>query len=216
MKEVPMLFDAESVRGILAGIKIQTRRVLKPQPEHVPDGYYFDAYNGGPNWNFWTPDDKMANGIQGDKKNSCQWRAKCQVGTILWGKETFCNHPYFSLIYRADKPDGEPPNKNWDDVWTPSIFMPRKFSRLLLRVTEVRVQRVQDISPEDAIAEGLLCDEFPIGGEMVKKYGCAGWQHQWLRQSPVDAYERRWNEVNGKDSWQRNEWCWCYTFERIT
>jgi hypothetical protein len=207
MKEVPMLFDAESVRGILAGIKTKTRRtqgleVINECPDHWEIVWQGVEEKSG-KW-----------GAHFDQKSCSNFcKAKAGPGFGLWARETFSLEPKRycgdKVVYRAD---GKPSRMSWK----PSIFMPRKFSRLLLRVTEVRVERVRDISPGDAIAEGLLCDEFPIGGEMVKKYGCAGWQDQWFRQSPVDAYERRWNEVNGKGSWSKNPWVWCYTFERIT
>lgn len=99
---------------------------------------------------------------------------------------------------------------------------PRNFpiwvSRITLEITGVRVERVQDISPEDAISEGLLSDEFPIGGDSVQKYGLEGWQHRHWRQSPVDAFEYLWDSINGRRTgcaWKDNPWCWCISFRRI-
>ncbi len=84
------------------------------------------------------------------------------------------------------------------DRWTPSIFMPRWASRITLEVRRVRVERVQSISEADAIAEGLVSDEFPIGCEHVRKYGLVGWEHRWFNESPIEAYRRLWNSINLK------------------
>lgn len=104
--------------------------------------------------------------------------------------------------------------------WTPSIHMPRWASRITLEITDVRVEQVQEISEADAEAEGLISDEFPIGGEYIRKYGLEGWEHRHFRISPVDAFERLWDSINaeraqGAFAWAQNPWVWCITFKRV-
>lgn len=162
-KEVPFLFDAESVRGILDGRKTQTRRIIKPQPIAM---FHLTAKN-----------------------------CKVEVGSVLWVKETFCNHSYFGLIYRADKPKGAKPRDNWEEAWTPSIFMPKALCRIRLRCTAVKFERLQSISFEDCLAEGMDQD---------------------YEASTKAAYAVRWEAIHGKGSWQKNPWVFAYTFERLT
>ncbi len=158
MKETPIIMQPESVRGILAGTKTQTRRIAKvpeyvrgseaPQkkrgeaPKHAEP--YFDAYDGGPFWCWWDEYDRQGDGI------------KCPYGVAgerLWVKESWAmNDPPSGAIYRADDP-----SNHWlmDGKWKNPMFIPRQYSRLTLEITGLRVGRVQDISESDAKAEGV-------------------------------------------------------------
>ncbi len=127
-----------------------------------------------------------------------------------WGKEWRWPH------YRATDPDpdltctregcrtceaGEP-----GPHWRRSIHMPRWASRILLEITDVRVQRLQEISQDDAVAEG--CDDIrdmkPLPGRVMYAGG------------PRDAYQILWESINGAGSWDANPWVWAITFKRIT
>lgn len=213
-REIPFLFTGPMVRAILDGSKTETRRVVKPQPVNVPDGYYFAPYNKGPKWNLWTPDHKMANSFQGDTKDSCQWTAKTQAGDIIWVKEAhywdrFEEVPQekpedfpVDFYYRADGEccqqipecqcgsEGKP-------KWRPSIFMPRWASRIDLLCTAVRVERLHEITEDGAIAEGI-----PKASEEADKW-------------PTKAYKDLWESINGEGSWQENPFVFVYQFRRI-
>ncbi len=159
--ERPILFSGPMVRALLDGRKTQTRRIVKPQPSDyraqsvAPQASrgeppknaapYFDAYNGGPHWCWWDEYNR-----QGP-----DW-IKCPYGTpgdTLWVRETFCPADTRSgFAYCADTPLG---SDQRGMGWRSSIHMPRQASRLTLNITDVRCERLQDISRRDAIAEGL-------------------------------------------------------------
>lgn len=219
MKEKPILFSCEMVRAILDGRKTQTRRVITPQPypSKVGDGL----------WGVKTKRSEKAmaliNATPDDVVYWCkQWCPYGYAGDQLWVRETwgmilpestgnqwytirnarpFQLHPESNpvdgiagAIYRAD---GEFEFTTGWDKWKPSIFMPRWASRITLDVVNVRVEQVQDISEQDAYAEGI--DRSP---KMPHP-------RQWFREL--------WNSINAKRGygWERNPWVWVITFSPI-
>jgi hypothetical protein len=217
MTEHPILFSGPMVRAILDGSKTQTRRVITPQPpalQKLPAGHYFDAYNGGPNWNFWTSDHKMDNGIAGPKDNSCQWTCPFgKKGDILWVRETFSvldadEGP--AVCYRAtDHRDCGP--------WQPSIFMPRDFCRITLEITDIRAMRLAPISEEDFIAEGGRM-EHPADPAVAKVAAYKGFSiGRGVWKTENFAFKDLWDTLNAKRGWgwETNPWVWTITFKRI-
>lgn len=229
MKERPILFSGPMVRALLRGEKTQTRRAVKPQPAY---GCRYEMNGAGthalhlsdvPGREFVPPTPRSV-----DHLLPCPYG---EPGDRLWVRETWApcddlvlNHDLDdpeNVAYRADLSarffDGLQPldttNWNWDFVgtgtkrgWRPSIFMPRWASRITLEVTEVRVQRVQDISPEDAEAEGCVC----IGGHDVPLFtDTIGGEHL----DPRGAYQALWTKINGAASWDANPWVWAITFK---
>jgi hypothetical protein len=172
------------VRAILEGWKIQTRRIVNNMPTEVPGGY-FDAYNKENWWNWWTKDHRPAL-----PQINCPYG---NLGDRLWVRETWAPafEPY-EFIYRADNVDPI-------DRWRPSIHMPRWASRITLEVESVRVERLNDCSAEDALAEGVS-DRDPDTG---------AWQN------PKEQYADLWESINGPGSWEANPWVWVVTFRRI-
>jgi hypothetical protein len=197
MKEHPIIFSTEMVKAILQNWKTQTRRVIKQQPKHVrwcpvQSGRYdgWEDEHGKP---FPCP-----YGIPGDR---------------LWVRETFAivdnferdrwNDPGYP-IYKAD---GEtPPYK-----WTPSIHMPRWASRLTLEIVNVRVERVQEISKADAIAEGLERDE--QGFWFVEAEG-----NVFYNKDPRSIYAALWDKLNAKRGygWDVNPLVWVIEFQKVS
>lgn len=177
MKERPILFSAPMVRAILEGRKTQTRRVIKPQPESHLDP---DSVKGA--WESGFIDVKCPYGQPGDR---------------LWVRETFAwlpdglnadqNHGRYH--YRAD---GDLAVK-----WQPSIHMPRIASRITLRIKDVRVERLQDISDADALAEGVDQTNTSIRGYAAERF------------------KRLWSSINGADSWHSNPWVWVIEFKKV-
>ena len=117
----------------------------------------------------------------------------------LWVKETFrLGHQSLaepSVIYRADD------NEVWGGPWKPSIFMPRKFSRITLELTGVRVERLQDISRGDCMAEGCPFPNIAMS--------------QPNATDPQNWYSELWESINGKGSWDKNPFCWVIEFRRL-
>lgn len=209
MKERGILFSAPMVRALLAGTKTQTRRLMKPQPELVPDEKLLGRRPGS----WWWPSRTYQSMIDvpGEVTDTC-----CpygERGDRLWVRETFClAHPDYHnegdglgrpvrddgrwCFYRATDPDVESGDKEGASPWRPSIFMPRWASRITLEVTSVRVERVQDISEADARAEGVEPLQMDGG-------------------SYIPRYEGLWCQINGAGSWAANPWVWVVEFRRI-
>jgi len=196
MKEHPIIFSSPLVRAILEDRKTQTRRVIKPQPEIVDKEPRYRKNT----WALWS--DKIPK-YKGGLIVSCPYG---KPGDLLYVKETW--RPIASseqLLYRADIYNV----MAWDEFgkWHPSIHMPRWASRITLEITDVRVERVQEISEENAIAEGMQGD---IYGED-------------MGISPrVDSHSVRinfmdlWDSINLKRGygWDVNPWVWVLGFKK--
>jgi hypothetical protein len=148
-KEKAIVFSTEMVKAILKGRKSQTRRVIKPQPVWTNPPW---KENPGPAWVYkgtcWYKKENMTD-------MAVEHYAPYKVGDILWVREIFTSTREGNYIYKADPifNDCGPGDISWD--WKPPIHMPREAARLFLKVKSVRVERLQDISEEDARAEGV-------------------------------------------------------------
>lgn len=192
MKERPILFSGEMVRAIIDGRKTMTRRVVKPQPEQDTDCPYH-----------------VGTGIE-RKARTCPYG---KPGDRLWVRETFCdrnnNGEQIKPLYRSDGQEYQDRDgRYFKPKWKPSIFMPRMYSRITLEITNVRVERLQDISNEDAKREGVESnfDEGVIYyGPLNKGHADARIAFSWL-----------WNSINAKRgySWESNPWVWVITFKK--
>jgi hypothetical protein len=201
MPEHPILFSSSMTRAILSGTKSQTRRVVR-----VPAGYEIAGSGqaaghvpGGAPVILCT----RATGAPGDRVVHCPYG---EPGHRLWVRETFAPR-YFEdggrPGYRADW-DGTAANVAPEPRWKPAIHMSRREARLELEVTDVRVERLQDIREEDALAEGV--EAAPC---------CEAGRSNVL---PVEAFRCIWNRINGKRegcAWSANPWVWCVSF-RLT
>lgn len=211
-KERGILFSGPMVRALLAGTKTMTRRIVKPQPETTYPKAVFS---------FMEMDGSK--GIWGSEGCGISVR-KCLYGTVadcLWVRESFtlvpCSagcekypegfDPKCSSASQPNAPhEGVRYKATWDrsnsSRWKPSIHMPRWASRITLEITGVKVERVQDISEEDAVAEGV--DAVSIAD--VPRNGCLNRRTDFMQL---------WNIINGKDSWKANQFVWVISFRRI-
>lgn len=205
MKERPILFSAPMVRAILDGSKTQTRRVVKPQP--IYDG----KFAGG--WKVVGKNGHEAATCGPLVSELCPYG---QPGDRLWVRETWA---------APHSEDGRPPRAIQCDqlrihylasegrgglVWRPSIHMPRWASRITLEITGVRVERLQEISEADAIAEGIerSYDQWrDYRTDQAVNYPSAA--------TPIDSYRTLWEEINGQGSWDANPWVWVVEFKRL-
>ncbi|HDY7487859.1 TPA: ASCH domain-containing protein [Vibrio vulnificus] len=220
MKVVPMIFNTEMVKALLDGRKTVTRRPAKNLSFSERVGFIVGEWAYGLGWNFR---ETMNNCIRSKS-------AKCpaQIGDLIYVRETFTTDPDVDHDSWNDHelsyvewvgcemssqflPEALKANKHClykadckiDMKWTPSIHMPRWASRLTLKVTDVRIERVQDISEEEAIKEGinkhhqLPAFKSPIG----------------YHTSPAYAYEELWNSIYG--NWDENPYVWVIEFEVI-
>lgn len=210
MKERPILFSGPMVRAILEGRKTQTRRVIKEQPpERYKDLYYECNWHGkvGPVGWFWSRSTSGAGAEQQDLLgiNPCPHGT---VGDRLWVREAWAKAGEVTDVteYRADNHDPK------GAKWRPSIHMPRWASRITLEITGVRVERLREISKEDAIAEGV--SEIVVPGI---EYGPYGDPVQPLDCSATDRdrFDHLWQSIHGAESWFANPWVWVIEFMRV-
>ncbi|CAG2126819.1 hypothetical protein LMG31506_00188 [Cupriavidus yeoncheonensis] len=202
-KERPILFSGAMVRAILDGRKTQTRRVVKPQPEVSEQGNLMGDWLAKPLDGLLLP--KLQ-----DITIHCPYG---QRGDRLWVRETWAQPVPLDpgpTVYRADYPACVPPGyeripKADEITWKPSIHMPRALCRLALEVTGVRVERLNECSEADAIAEGIERD-----GDGWKSYAggsCVAF--------PTTSYASLWDSINGASAWEENPWVWVVEFRRV-
>ena len=201
MTSRPILFSAPMVRAILAGRKTQTRLVVKPQP--LPNLPFVGMKGDEARWAVYLGGD-----VSVDSEVRCPYGGP---GDELWVRETWRPGRHSRhAFYRATDDDGAVAK-----VWRPSIHMPRWASRLTLRVTGVRVERLQAISEEDAVAEGVerVWRDVPpaMGGGVEPRRDYLD-EERWCA-SASDSYRTLWESINGPGSWARNPWVWVVSFE---
>ena len=196
----PILFNTEMVRAILDGRKTCTRRVIKPQPQSRLCYTYAGSRKGCigkwtyPNrgaHEFWGEEYKLPENIK-DEELSKQWNPPYHTDDILYARETWKKAPngyfYYEDWQRNDIADVT--------KWKPSIYMPKDAARIWLKVTDVRVERLQDMTDDDAEAEG--CFDYTSTA--------LGFFDVWdstIKKSDLDRY-----------GWNANPWVWVIKFER--
>jgi len=245
MTERSILFSAAMVRALLSGTKTQTRRALRMQPpddsglmcgpynptvirrgEEEPGSETFGAFTEEGSWAtpcpYGKPGDRLwvretfycDNAFYPDGVGvNCLWREVNGKRAAIPIEEQRAEM-LESMYYRAD---GEP---EWEGAeeptpWRPSIHMPRWASRITLEITEVRVQRLQDISEVDALAEGV---EPTVVGAGWRRYDDPDCEVVGLIPccTPVESYRSLWEHLSGPDSWDANPWVWAISFKRLT
>lgn len=218
IKERPILFSGPMVQAILDGKKTQTRRVMKPQP--CPYGQKGDR--------LWV-------------REAFAEVHPCQIDEGRYSRPSPAGIPgpppvSYRTIYRADGDyphlhftDGYPyrerctPNCKHDhsmlhpeetfNGWSPSIYMPRRCSRITLEITEIRIQRVQDISEEDAEAEGVECFDPENDAPVCRVPGLTDWDYSFAQE----AFRFLWDSINAARGygWESNPFVWAISFRRI-
>ena len=200
MTDRPIIFSGPMVRALLAGTKTQTRRVLKPQPKRGfkpwqdTDGSWLQSGYGERGDDFfdvpYAPGDRL-------------YVREAFYETDKFSRHGLLGHERKPAVYRADLPADE-----WRRaVWKPSIHMPRWASRITLVVTDVKVERVADITKEDAQAEGM---PEPYLGD-----GDPPFEEQAVTVSRRMQFRNLWNELNAKRGygWDANPWVAAVSFE---
>jgi hypothetical protein len=230
MKERGILFSGAMVRALLDGTKTQTRRPYKARkhpdfgcemaafelagtPQHVVDRM---CLYGKPGDRLWVRETwGVVSNAWDDDGNLVDWvpdRPATAIADMPFGQGYYSGH----AIYAADGPyewagdddgGGEPRS-----AWHPSIHMPRAASRILLEITSVRVERLQDIGEADCWAEGIeacesLLDDVAII-DLAKRMGRC-------MEDAAPSYAALWESINGASSWDTNPWVWVVEFKRV-
>lgn len=232
MTDRPILFSAPMVRALLAGLKTQTRRIVK--------GLIGEAHHAPHSPVLWISEDECVPLPSTDAVHCCPYG---QPGDRLWVKERWRVHTWYeddgdiSVEYAdghtqlahiddedlwlrlwvqssddAKKVYGERERYTWKKGkspcrWRPSLFLPKCASRITLEITGVRVVRLQEISPSDAAAEGLSFDSARMDQWHVDGQCAAG--------DAVRCYAKLWESINGPGSWDANPWVWVVGFKRV-
>lgn len=227
MKERGMIFNGEMVRAILDGRKTQTRRIMKLQPKPSksrPGDFWFSSKKLESMVH--VSDLAPGNSPIADyhlfiQEHCCPFGA---VGDRIWVREAFRVHSratdVATLVYKASERNSWTEQTHRVPVavcnkpatpekWTPSLHMPRWASRILLEITDVRVERLNAISEEDARAEGIIDGGCLNCGE-PEPCGCAN-----PDPDATDAFAYLWQSIYGQESWNANPWVWVISFERI-
>lgn len=214
MKETPILFGTPMVQAILEGRKTMTRRIVKPMRTQIK-WLSVSGINKSPaiiqeSNEWWSIKDIVNEGNITSIK--CPYGQPCDR---LWVRETFqpVNHPELKFRYKADHLNPK------SVIWKPSIFMPKAAARIWLEVVQVKVERLQDISREDAEKEGVECKM--ITSEIFqtylgyKNYLFAQYDDAYYFRNPVDSFESLWSSINGEGTWEENPWVWVIEFKRL-
>jgi len=224
-KERPIIFSAEMVRAILEGRKTQTRRPIKPQPPNIKGQQVWPNKDGG--WSYWI--------------NGSVWQdIKCPFykrGDVLWVKETWKpfrdKKGFLGIRYKggAKRLTGHPRGVEFypdDHRWKSPIYMPHWASRITLEITDIRIERVQDITEKDAIAEGA----FEINDNLKQDAAREALAANKTTVGPIDYFRELWDSIYikmkhqesdmGKFSadntmylWDQNPWVWVIKFKKL-
>lgn len=197
VKERPILFSTPMVQAIIEGRKTVTRRIIKKQPEvdQQTGGHYLDLFNRVVSWEAY-------------KESMPPFCPYGGIGHILWVRETFCSTYTVGaddkeiILYKANDGDERILDAmGWK--WKPSLFMPKYQCRLFLEITSIRVERLQEITREDAAKEGV-CFTDDKKPSWVQKH-----------RFPEENFQILWEMINGKHSWAANPWVWVIEFKPI-
>ncbi|MBD7733644.1 hypothetical protein HPN36_21155 [Klebsiella pneumoniae] len=199
MTERGMIFNAEMVRALLDGRKTQTRRPIKWKQTRFTE---IGEREDGSKWP-WSE----------DAEHACDFWHPCPFGAVgdrIWVREAFRVHSratdVATLVYKASE------RNSWTEQtrrvpvavcnkpatpekWTPSLHMPRWASRILLEITDVRVERLRSMSQDDARAEGVIAASGPMEAGL--------------------AFRELWDSIYGEESWKANPWVWVIEFKRV-
>jgi hypothetical protein len=231
----PILYSASMVCALLAGKKSQTRRMLKPQPELTESGWLqwrdgecaIDCFAASivDDCPYGLPDDLLW--VRESLCRNCEPDGRDDEGRGLWAARYAADHtqvseqlalglwcPLMALHGFRRQPRG---------FSVPSIHMPMPYSRITQRITSVRVERLQDISEADAIAEGICYLGKNVNGiDMWAQFGaiaqttaglCA--DVDFIGRTAQEAYRKLWESINGKASWAANPWVWAISADTL-
>lgn len=214
MKERGMIFNGEMVRAILDGRKTQTRRPIKWKQTRFTE---IGEREDGSKWP-WSE----------DAEHACDFWHPCPFGAVgdrIWVREAFRVHSratdVATLVYKASERNSWTEQTHRVPVavcnkpatpekWTPSLHMPRWASRILLEITDVRVEKLNAISEKDATAEGV-----PPAGSLLPDYPGTFLTPKGDFATAKVAFQRLWESIYGEESWNANGWVWVIEFKRV-
>ena len=227
----PIIFSAEMTKAILEGRKTQTRRVVKPKLKDSDFDYYRRE-------NRIKEKVMIGNGFNSYCKEYVWHELPYKPGDVLWVREAWCEVPYETECIKSGDGFLCVPKKaykadskiDFTGIWKSPIHMPKEAARIFLRVVDVRVERLQNITPEDCRAEGLTATayanfeipkemhelkkppHFPMHRHVGNESGIISDDSPWWRL----WFRHLWDSINSKRgfAWESNPWVWVCTFEK--
>lgn len=223
MAEKGILFSAPMVRALIAGTKTQTRRAVKWRNVAAGLNTAFSGLSAFGYGDGWRLQSRRGDGAWEDRCGPTPCRYG-KPGDRLWVREAWRACVEADAVKPRDMDaacrvwyEADAPHQPGFGKYRPPMFMPRLASRITLELTEVRVERLQEISHKDAVAEGIeVLPAFPPHEAKHKEH----WHTQWRglpgvdHNSSVDAYRDLWEQINGAGSWDLNPWVWVLSFRR--
>ncbi|HHG0639762.1 TPA: hypothetical protein ACPUGF_002950 [Klebsiella pneumoniae] len=213
MKERGMIFNGEMVRAILDGRKTQTRRPIKWKQTRFTE---IGEREDGSKWP-WSE----------DAEHACDFWHPCPFGAVgdrIWVRETWARYNIdqnsHDMAYRATTPEDWPE----EGRWRPSIHMPRWASRILLEITNVRVERLNAISEEDAQREGVhtevwdqtvVARNYAARDEFFQFWSEDMPHYVEMNQLYRSSFRSLWESIYGAENWLANPWVWVIEFKRV-
>lgn len=231
MKETGILFKPDMIKAILEGRKTMTRRVLTKNNSTCGSLLTGD----GQGWHSFDFNDVVVDGKQGNRwylkvavpENDTRHRifSKHAIGDLLYIKEGFKPKQFAGVRldgydYKQDHIEWLTKNgqkytpdsgcemqvgKGYIEHWKSPLFMPKTAARIWLEITEIRVERLQEITEQDAQLEGAIC--------CVKNYHVVK-QYDDVFPSARQHFHELWQSINGKESWKTNPWVWVISFKK--
>lgn len=232
VKYHPIIFSTPMITAILNGSKVQTRRIIKPQP--IPQSGSPFGFAMASNDFEWPENKSFQCGTVSCKKAGPDgWvkrNSKWEIGDMLWVRETWVRHNRSKFMHYLCFQSGQlwykyraEGKENYDIgekiKWKPSIFMPREASRIILKITDIKVERLQDISEEDARKEGVMPTKYTstvfksfLG---YKNYYPQDAEDKGVLKTAKESFKTLWHSINGEESWNHNPWVWAISFSPI-
>jgi hypothetical protein len=212
MKEKPILFSTPMVKALMEGRKTQTRRVVKPQPIiDIESGRVFTGH---------VPAKRSPYDINNWREPFAeQYCPYGQPGDLLWVREAFMPPLSYGTVtgylFKADY-EGLKEAK-----WKPSIHMPKGAARIRLRITEVRVERLKDITEEDTLAEGVASKGPSYNSKWEENYPIRFKDYKnpcdmYIFRYGIESFASLWQSINGPESWESNPFVWVVKFEVVS
>lgn len=212
-KEIPILFSTQMVQAILEGRKTETRRMVKLHKKIDNPKFGYTCFTGEREISVRGVHE---NGQYGESFIKSPYGMR---GDILWVRENWAVHYSYDHLPPRDFKTWTPPNgfayvadgkPGWAGKTRPNIFLIIEAARIWLEVVEVTVERLQDITPKGAVAEGI--ERVNDGGHMMYRH----YLKDKYGPSPVHSFETLWSKINGTESWTANPWVWVIKFKVLS
>lgn len=202
MKQTPLLFKPEMVKQIIAGTKTQTRRIIKDEALKCLEAGFMEEYVA-------LPENKLCPyGYGGLIENS---------GDLIWIRETWAKD-YGGLGAHFFKADFSAAAKELmpEPKWKSPLHLKKQDARLWLQIESIKAERLNDITDDDAIAEGIEQIDFNHGGMKWYRLYQNTPKDDDATTSPVKAFRSLWEHINGPGSWELNPWVWVIKFKQVS